>query len=426
MFTLIAVITLACLIISILVFRYIRLLKKNNELKAELSEREEIDSLLRTNALRFRQLFENTIGISVQGYNHNRQVIYWNDSSKILYGYSTEQAIGKQLEDLIIPDEIRDHVISGINTWIDGGSPIPASELSLKRSDGSRVSVFSNHFLLRNLQNEVELYCVDIDLTDLKKIEKQKQYAEAANQAKSEFIAHISHELRTPMHGILSFAHIGIDMIDKSMSEKNLMYFNHIKTSGERLLAILDDLLDLAKLESGKMEINYRPASLLSVVESCVAEQQVRLDGLNKKIVNISDDYTGKGHFDDVKIGQVITNFLSNAMKFTPENSHINFSIEATKIECTENKQLSALLFSMRDYGAGIPEGEHKLIFDKFIQSSDSTISKPKSTGLGLPICKEIIELHQGNIWAENHPEGGAVFNFIIPDKPGGLDVEIN
>ena len=414
--------SLIFLFISILVWRYISLLKLNKELKANIAKREEIDTILCANALRFCQLFENTIGISVQGYNDKRQVIYWNDASKFLYGYSAEQAIGKQLENLIIPDEMREHVIAGINAWIDGGPPIPASELSLKKSDGSRVSVFSNHFLLRNSRNQVELYCVDIDLTDLKKIEKQKQklleskqYAETANQAKSEFLAHISHELRTPMHGILSFAHIGIDRIDKSTPEKNLIYFNNIKTSGDRLLALLNDLLDLAKLESGKMDINYRLASLLSVAESCVTEQQARLDELNKKIIYISGDYIGKGYFDDVKIGQVITNFLSNAIKFTPKNSNINFSIEPTKIESTENRKISALLFSMRDYGNGIPEDEHKLIFDKFIQSSDTTIATTKSTGLGLPICKEIIELHQGKVWAENHPDGGAIFSFIIP-----------
>ena len=414
--------SLIFLFISILVWRYISLLKLNKELKANIAEREEIDTILRDNALRFRQLFENTIGISVQGYNDKRQIIYWNDASKFLYGYNAEQAMGKQLEDLIIPDEMREHVITGINAWIDGGPPIPSAELSLKKSDGSRVSVFSNHFLLRNSRNQVELYCVDIDLTDLKKIEKQKQkllqskqYAEAANQAKSEFLANISHELRTPMHGILSFAHLGIDMIDKSTSEKNLIYFNNIKTSGDRLLALLNDLLDLAKLESGKMDIDYRLASLLSVAKSCVTEQQARLNELNQKIIYISGDYIGKGHFDDVKIGQVITNFLSNAIKFAPENSNINFTIEPAKIENTENRKLSALLFSIRDYGNGIPEDEHKMIFDKFIQSSDTTIATTKSTGLGLPICKEIIELHQGKVWAENHPDGGAVFSFIIP-----------
>ena len=127
------------------------------------------------------------------------------------------------------------------------------------------------------------------------------------------------------------------------------------------------------------------------------------------------DNISGEGEFDDVRIGQVITNFLSNAIKFTPKGEKIEFFISHTEIENDDSEKIPALLFSMRDHGIGIPEGEHKLVFDKFTQSSDTLVSSTKGTGLGLPICKEIIELHHGKIWAENHLEGGAVFSFVIP-----------
>ncbi len=407
---------------SIFIWRYYSLLKLNKELKGNIAERNAVDIVQHANALRFCQLFEETIGISVQGYNKERQVIYWNDASEFLYGYSREQAIGRQLEDLIIPDEMREDVIAGINTWLDGGSSIPASELSLKKSDGSKIAVFSNHFSLLNKNNEVELYCVDIDLTELKKIEKQKQklleskqYSEAANQAKSEFLAQISHELRTPMQGVLNYSHIGITKIDKSTQEDNLKYFANINTSSVRLITLINDLLDSAKLESGKMEINYTQDSLKTLIISCVAEQQISINQHHQKIVYMPDNIIGEGSFDDIRIGQVITNLLSNAIKFSPEGRQIEDTINHTNIEGSDINKLPALFVSIRDHGNGIPKGEHELIFDMFTQSSDATIATTEGTGLGLSICKEIIDLHHGKIWAENHPEGGAIFNFIIP-----------
>lgn len=250
---------------------------------------------------------------------------------------------------------------------------------------------------------------------------KSQQKAEMANKAKSVFLANMSHELRTPMHGILSYAIMGVKRIDKSTSEKNLNYFSNIKTSGDRLLVLLNDLLDLAKLESGKMDMNYKQSSLQFVAQNCVSEQQARLDERNQKIIYMPDNITGEGFFDDVRIGQVITNLLSNAIKFTHEDEKIEFAISNTDLPSRvvdrkeKCKTVPALLFSVRDYGKGIPSQELVLVFDKFEQSSNSEVGTMKGTGLGLPISKEIINLHHGKIWAENHPDGGAVFSFIIP-----------
>ncbi|NOQ80062.1 MAG: hypothetical protein GQ546_11770 [Gammaproteobacteria bacterium] len=250
---------------------------------------------------------------------------------------------------------------------------------------------------------------------------KSQQKAERANKAKSVFLANMSHELRTPMHGILSYAIMGVKRIDKSTSEKNLNYFSNIKTSGDRLLVLLNDLLDLAKLESGKMDMNYKQSSLQFVAQNCVSEQQARLDERNQKIIYMPDNITGEGFFDDVRIGQVITNLLSNAIKFIHEDEKIEFAISNTDLSSRvvdrkeKCKTVPALLFSVRDYGKGIPNQELVLVFDKFEQSSNSEVGTMKGTGLGLPISKEIINLHHGKIWAENHPDGGAVFSFIIP-----------
>lgn len=134
----------------------------------DISTQKRDEEALRASESRFRQLFEQTPRIAVQGYDRQRRVIYWNRASEQLYGYTVDQAMGRHLEDLIIPPAMRDQVIADINNWMIGGPALPASELTLQRSDGSPVTVFSSHLVLRNLRNQLELYCVDIDFSALK------------------------------------------------------------------------------------------------------------------------------------------------------------------------------------------------------------------------------------------------------------------
>ncbi len=141
-------------------------------------ERQQAELRLKESEQRFRHLFESTPLISVQGYNSQRQVIYWNNASESLYGYTKTEAVGKQLEDLIIPPEMRQGVIDAIHTWHTEGKEIPADELNLLRKDGSRVAVYSSHVMLTNIEGERELYCVDIDLTDRKQADKSLRESE--------------------------------------------------------------------------------------------------------------------------------------------------------------------------------------------------------------------------------------------------------
>ncbi|MFK5985273.1 MAG: HAMP domain-containing sensor histidine kinase [Pseudomonadota bacterium] len=245
------------------------------------------------------------------------------------------------------------------------------------------------------------------------------QIAVKANLAKSNFLANMSHELRTPMHGILSYANLGINKLEKLTPEKNLRYYNNIRKSGDRLMLLLNDLLDLAKLEAGKMDLHFEQASLKDIVQNCLLEQHARAKELNLTIpcLNNCSCIADTAQLDKLRITQVITNLLSNAIKFSPPNDCIDLIIEPAFIDKANGDKVAALLFTIRDYGSGIIEGEQKLVFDKFVQSSNSKAGTTKGTGLGLPICKEIIYLHHGSIWAENHPEGGAIFSFLIPTE---------
>lgn len=236
-------------------------------------------------------------------------------------------------------------------------------------------------------------------------LEKAKKMAEIANSAKTTFLSNISHELRTPMHGILSFASFGVKKHATVGPDKILDYFQKIQQSGETLLALLNDLLDLAKLESGKISFKFRPANLNSLIntarqecESLALEHNltIRCEGLEAE-----DKIT----LDADKIMQVLRNLLSNAIKFSPEGG---------TIDITSFKKADSIVVSVRDQGEGVPENELRNIFDKFFQSS-RTKASAGGTGLGLPICREIIAAHKGCIWAENNPDVGANLSFEIP-----------
>jgi signal transduction histidine kinase len=232
-----------------------------------------------------------------------------------------------------------------------------------------------------------------------------RERAELANRAKSEFLANMSHELRTPLHGILSYSEFGLREVSKESPQELEEYFREIRSGGTTLLRLLDDVLDLARLESGRMSYSMQPISLLELLEHSVDEFRSRCAADRIRVELSEPDEDIVVFADMTRLSQVLRNVIGNAAKFTRTFVHI--MVEASSSG-------DSVSIDIIDDGPGVPAEELEAVFDKFVQSS-RTKSRAGGTGLGLPISREIMSAHGGNIWAISTGESGGHFRLRLP-----------
>jgi signal transduction histidine kinase len=246
-----------------------------------------------------------------------------------------------------------------------------------------------------------------------------KEQADEANQAKTSLLMNMSHEFRTPMHAILNYTNMGLKKLQVPEREKLKKYLVNIQGSGLRLMELMNALLDLAKLESGKFEIRPSRGDLAQIVAQSLSElgSLVEAKQLEVRITNQSRDSCAI--FDRERLTQVFINLFSNAIKFSPKEGVIEVFISDSFLP----ERGPALHCVVSDNGIGIPPEEMESIFDKFQQSS-KTNTGAGGSGLGLAICREIIHLHGGAIWAAAAPSGGAAINFTLPKESAGRTLD--
>jgi signal transduction histidine kinase len=244
--------------------------------------------------------------------------------------------------------------------------------------------------------------------------EMAAEAAERANLAKSEFLANMSHELRTPMHAVLSFAEMGRKRVFKQQPpEKIASYFERIDTSGKRLMHLLSGLLDLARLEAGKVQLQHDHTTAGALLRSLCEEMQPLAEKRQISLLRAPGETRLPIEGDEARLLQVLRNLVGNAIKFSPPQSSVEIDCQPSQLKREDGMQ-PALLITISDHGPGIPADELKTIFERFTQSS-ATRTGAGGTGLGLAICREIVELHGGEISARNRPDGGAQFRVLLP-----------
>ncbi len=242
-----------------------------------------------------------------------------------------------------------------------------------------------------------------------REIEEKNQQIEAANRHKSEFLANMSHELRTPLNAIIGFSEVLQEKLFGELNEKQAEYTDDILTSGRHLLSLINEILDLSKVEAGRMELEVTTFDLPLAIENTrtFVRERATKHGINLDVA--IDERLGEFMGDERKIKQILLNLLSNAVKFTPEGGRIGIEAKQTDGE---------VQISVSDTGIGISPEDQLKIFEEFRQVGTDNAKKVEGTGLGLTLAKKFVELHGGKIWVESEVGKGSTFSFTLPESP--------
>lgn len=358
---------------------------------------------------RFRDLVESS---SDWIWEVDRNGVYTYVSPKVydLLGYKPEEIIGTSLFDLMPPEEAsRSEAV--FNAFVETRMPFNNLENIHHHKSGKLVVLETNGVPIIEKDGTLAGYRgIDRDISERKQTEKAlkqaKLEAEKANRAKSQFLANMSHELRTPLNAIIGFTQVLAGQLQDVLKGKQFEYFNYIKESGNHLLEMVNDILDLSKIEAEKINLDIQPFDFLSMLKR--APSLISHLAGDKKIgveVDISNDI-GWFSGDETRLKQVLFNLLSNAIKFTEPNRKVG--IEARQAD----GKIEVVVW---DEGEGIPETYLGKIFDPFEQVKKNDQTNTTGTGLGLSISKRLIELHGGTLSVVSQVGKGSRFAIQLP-----------
>lgn len=385
----------------------------------DITERRRIYEALQESEKRLHFLFEEIPHIAVQGYNVNREAIFWNHASEELYGYSKKDVLGKKIEDLVFPLDQREERVKAFDDWMKTGTAIPSGEMMKRTADGRQVAVYSSRLATRNQRGEWEMYVIDVDLSELKRASEElvtaKEYAERASRAKSEFLANMSHEIRTPMNGVMGMTTL---LLDTELTADQRDSIQTIMESTKELMRIIDELLDISRIEAGEVRLHPEPFCMRETVEKVVL---LFADRAGRKGINLSiaihDGMPKQLLGDSGRVRQVLINLVGNALKFT-HNGHIQIRMQAERVGDGWN-----ILADVKDTGIGMTPELQEHIFDKFTQGDTSSKRKYGGAGLGLAITRQLVGLMGGEISVSSEVDKGTTFRFNL--KLGSMATDV-
>lgn len=366
------------------------------------------------------ELIENAPDAILQ-VDSSGKIVIANQTAELMFGYSRDEFLRMQV-DALVPQSVRNGHAAHRKAFAGAGTSRPMGlglDLRARRKDGSEFPV---EISLSPTQTENGVYTTAVirDVAERKRAEQQieslktsylaelearHREAERLNQLKSEFIAGVSHELRTPLHTIIGFAELLDEQEAGALNGKQKRFVHHIRTDADHLLNLINDVLDLSRIEAGGMAVRTEGLSLQTVISEAV--NAIRPHAENKKIV-LRDE-----HIPDItvladllRVRQILYNLLSNGVKFTDPGGEVSV---------TARPQGGYVQITVSDTGMGISPAECERIFDKFYQVGYTTTGVRQGTGLGLTICKQLVEMQGGKIWVESELGRGSHFHLTLP-----------
>jgi PAS domain S-box-containing protein/diguanylate cyclase (GGDEF)-like protein len=385
----------------------------------DITRRKVFERALAESEARYRELFENS---SDALYIHDLEgnFVSANRAAEALLKIALEDIPNLNYRDVIVPEDLhiaqeayREKLFLGL----DKTGPY---QIRIRGKDGQVRWVEVTSRVVKSQGKPVGIQGSARDISERKQAREQLEQAletarelrieaEKANRAKSEFLANMSHELRTPLNAVIGFSEILEDCLFGDLNEMQLKYVRYIAGGGRHLLELINSILDLAKVESGKQELRLESVNLRKIlIESLVLlKEKARKNTTRLRLVLGTDTANVKLLADEMKLKQIMFNLLSNAIKFTPNGGEV--SVEA-------RKEGSTLRISIADTGIGLTADDSERIFHAFAQVDSSLGRRHQGTGLGLSLARRLVELHGGRLWAESLGLGkGSTFIFVMP-----------
>jgi PAS domain S-box-containing protein len=380
---------------------------------SDISDRKQMEETLKASEERFRSLVESTSDwiweIDDQG-----NFTYASPRIKDILGYTPDEIVGKMTGFDLMPPEEAQKIQAKYESYVSTTMPFEHMVNVNIHKNGEQVIMESSGRPFFDESGKFLGYRgIDRDITERKKMEEHlcqaKESAEAANRAKSEFLANMSHEIRTPMNAVIGFSDI---LASKITDKKHKSYLNSIQTGGKTLLTLINDILDLSKIEAGRLDIQYEPVNpqqifteLQQIFSLKIAEKHLEL------IMEVDETLPLALFLDETRLRQVLLNLIGNAIKFT-DSGYIKLC--ANKIYTGDDHSKVNLIMAVEDSGIGVPADQQTLIFESFKQQEGQSNRKYGGTGLGLAITKRLVEMMNGHIFVESSPGKGSRFEIVL------------
>jgi PAS domain S-box-containing protein len=380
----------------------------------DVTEHKRTVQALRESEERFRTLADNISQLAWMADDHGR--IFWYNKRWFEYtGTTPEEVRGWGWRTVIHSDHVED-VAEKIRQSFAAGTAWEDT-FPMRRHDGEYRWFLSRAVPIRDGQGRIQRWFgTNTDITEIRELqqslERAKEQAEAANKAKSAFLANMSHEIRTPLNGVLGMTELAMR---RATDEKSREFLRLSRQSGRQLLEIINGILDLSKIESGRAELSREEVDVRDVVDTLVKAMEVTAGKRGVALEqDVAHDVPARVWADGGRLRQVLTNLIGNAEKFT-EQGRIDVRVRCRERVERNGEDIAVLLFSVRDTGMGIPVDKQEEIFESFAQAHTSADQRFGGTGLGLPISRSLVELMGGRMGVESEPGRGSTFWFRVP-----------